>query len=295
MIIFSRIVYYLFIIPISLLPFRVLYIVADLLYFFLYKVTGYRTKVVRSNLQHAFPTKSSAEIIAIEKLFYHHLSDVVVEALKSFTISEKQILNRMVLENPELPNKYFAEGRSLILVGGHYNNWEWIATSLNQQIRHKATAIYTPLSNPFFDGKMRNTRGKFGLEMISTKGVSDFFNAQKDILTATVFGIDQSPRNPDRCHWMHFLNQDTGVLFGAEKYAKELNYPVLYCTIKKIKRGYYTYRFSLVTDQPQVEPQGKIIETATKLLERDIIAIPQYWLWTHKRWKHKRKNPQHAV
>ena len=295
MIIFSRIVYYLFIIPISLLPFRVLYIVADLLYFFLYKVTGYRTKVVRSNLQHAFPTKSSAEIIAIEKLFYHHLSDVVVEALKSFTISEKQILNRMVLENPELPNKYFAEGRSLILVGGHYNNWEWIATSLNQQIRHKATAIYTPLSNPFFDGKMRNTRGKFGLEMISTKGVSDFFNAQKDILTATVFGIDQSPRNPDRCHWMHFLNQDTGVLFGAEKYAKEFNYPVLYCTIKKIKRGYYTYRFSLVTDQPQVEPQGKIIETATKLLERDIIAIPQYWLWTHKRWKHKRKNPQHAV
>lgn len=295
MIIFNRIVYYIFIIPVSLLPFKALYFVADLLYLFLYKVAGYRRSVVRSNLEHSFPNKPLAEINAIEKLFYHHLCDVIVEALKSFTISEKQILKRMVLENPELPNKYYADGRSLILVGGHYNNWEWIATSLNQQIMHKATAIYTPLSNIFFDGKMRNTRGKFGLELISIKAVNEFFNAHKEILTATVFGIDQSPRNPDRCHWMQFLNQDTGVLFGAEKFAKEYNYPVLYCTIKKIKRGYYTYNFSLVTDQPQEEPPGKIIETATKLLERDINAIPQYWLWTHKRWKHKRKNPHQAV
>lgn len=292
---FSRIIYYLFIIPISFLPFRALYLVADLLYLVLYKAAGYRTRVVRSNLQNSFPDKPLVDIMVIEKQFYHHLCDVIVETFKSFSISEKQILKRMVLENPELLNKYFADGRSLILVGGHYNNWEWIATSLNQQIKHKAAALYTPLSNTFFERKMRSTRGKFGLEMVPVKATSEFFDLRKNELTATVFGIDQSPRNPDRCHWMHFLNQDTGVLFGAEKFSKEYNYPVLYCTIKKIKRGYYSYRFSQVTDQPQSEPQGEIIETATKLLERDIIAIPQYWLWTHKRWKHKRISPQQAI
>lgn len=288
MIVLNYALYYLFIIPVSLLPFSALYAVADFLFVVLYRVFGYRTEVVRKNLKNSFPEKSAAELKMIEVAFYHHLCDVIVETFKSFTISNKEIGKRMILQNPELADRYYAQGRSILLCGGHYNNWEWIATSLHQQIAHDAVALYTPLSNAFFEQKMRRTRGKFGLQMIPTKNVAAFFEENKDKLTATVFGIDQSPRHPDRCHWMTFLNQDTGVMFGVEKYAKELNYPVLFCRIEKVKRGYYSYRFSLITDQPRLEPNGMIIEAATLQLEQQIMDVPQYWLWTHKRWKHKR-------
>lgn len=289
MIVVNLIIYYLFIIPLSLLPFRVLYLISDFLYFVLYRLIGYRTAVVRQNLEHSFPEKSASEINVLEKEFYHHLCDVIVETFKSFTIGNKEILKRMVVENPELPDHYFSEGRSVLVGGGHYNNWEWIATSLDQQIKHKTCALYTPLSNKFFENKMLKTRGKFGLTMVSIKRTAAFFEESKNVPTATIFGIDQSPRNPDRCYWMHFLNQETGVLFGLEKYAKEYNYPVLFCAIDKIKRGYYSVRFSLVTDHPQETPHGWIIEDSTQRLEQQIITQPQYWLWSHKRWKHKRK------
>lgn len=288
MIILNYLLYYLFIIPVSLLPFRALYGVSDFLYIVLYRVFGYRTKVVRMNLKNSFPEKSQDELIKIESLFYHHLCDVIVETIKSFTISEHEILKRMVVLNPELPEKYFTEGRSILFAGGHYNNWEWIATSLHQQIKHTAVALYTPLSNTFFEQKMQKTRSRFGLRMVPTKNVAAFFEERKHQLTATLFGIDQSPRHPNRCYWTEFLNQHTGVMFGVEKYAKEMNYPVLFTSIDKVKRGYYTVQFSLLTDQPLTEPDGKIIESATRLLEKQIIALPQYWLWTHKRWKHKR-------
>src|SRR6188474_2358338 len=166
MIILNYLLYYLFIIPVSLLPFRVLYVVSDFLYLVLYKVFAYRTKVVQMNLRNSFPEKSAEELKKIEEQFYHHLCDVIVETFKSFTISSKEVLKRMVCLNPELPNHYFEQGRSVLLAGGHYNNWEWIATALNQQIKHTAAALYTPLSNKFFEKRMRRTRGKFGLKMI---------------------------------------------------------------------------------------------------------------------------------
>lgn len=288
MIVVNLIIYYIFIIPVSLLPFRVLYLVSDFLYLVLYRLIGYRTAVVRNNIEHSFPEKSASEIKTIESAFYHHLCDVIVETFKSFTIGEKEILKRMVVENPELPDHYFKQGRSVLFGGGHYNNWEWIAISLDQQIQHPTFALYTPLSNKFFEKKMHKTRGKFGLTMISIKQTAAFFEENKNRPTVTLFGIDQSPRNANRCHWMNFLNQDTAVLFGLEKYAKENNFPVLFCAINKIKRGYYTVRLSLITDQPLQTPHGWIIEDTTHRLEQQIIAHPQYWLWSHKRWKHRR-------
>ena len=288
MIFLNALLYYLVIIPISLAPFPILYVLSDLLYLILYRGLGFRTKVVRQNLLNAFPTKTEAEIKIIEKQFYRHLCDVIVEALKSFTISNKQIVKRMQVVNPELINKFFDEGRSVLLAGGHYNNWEWTATGLQQQIKHRAIAIYTPLSNPFFERKMQSTRGKFGLKMISVKRIKQFYLDHPEQLTATLFAIDQSPRNPGKSYWTTFLNQDTGVQFGIEKIAVELNNPVLFGSISKVKRGYYTLHFQVVTETPTTEPYGKIIETSTTLLEKQILDQPQYWLWTHRRWKHKR-------
>jgi KDO2-lipid IV(A) lauroyltransferase len=289
MIVLNLLLYYLFIIPISLLPFRALYLLSDFLHLILYRVFGYRTKVVRMNLRNSFPEKSETQLKAIEENFYHHLCDVIVETLKSFTISEKELRKRLVLVNPQLADHYYEKGQSILIAGGHFNNWEWIAVSLNLHIRHLGAGIYTPLTNAFFERKMRETRGKFGMQLIPTREVTHYFESTKDKRSATVFGIDQAPRKDSNCHWMTFLHQETGVAYGLEKYARSLDYPVLFFKTSKIKRGYYSYQLSMITDHPRQEPEGMIIETATRMLEKQIIDQPEYWLWTHKRWKHKRE------
>jgi Kdo2-lipid IVA lauroyltransferase/acyltransferase len=289
MIIFSYLLYYGFIIPISLLPFRVLYAFSDFLFLVLYRMVGYRRKVVQMNLKNSFPAKTADELQTIEKLFYKHFCDVIVETFKSFTISKEEILKRMILRNPELTDQYFAQGRSVLLGGGHFNNWEWFGVAIDMQVKHKSYALYAPLRNKFFDNKMRSTRGKYGLGMISVKETAQFFEEKKDELTLTVFGIDQSPRNSKKAHWMNFLHQDTGVMYGLEKYARDLDYPVVFGNIEKVKRGYYSFYFEPITEHPRQEPEHFIIEATTKRLEMEIFHEPQYWLWTHKRWKRKRE------
>ena len=190
--------------------------------------------------------------------------------------------------NPEVVDKYFNEGRSIILAGGHYNNWELFAVAIDDLVKHHCIAIYKPLNNKFFDEKMRETRGKYGLEMISTKAIKAIFEKRAGELNAVIFGADQSPGNPKSAYWMNFLNQDTGVLFGTEKYAREFNMPVLYGRILKLKRGHYTFEVIPVCDDPASMPYGAITEAHTRLLEKDIENEPAYWLWSHRRWKHKR-------
>src|SRR6187551_377081 len=286
MIILNYLVYYLFILPVSLLPYPLLYGVSNVLYYLLYYALGYRKKVVMKNIQNSFPEKTHAEHVAIAKRFYRHFCDLVLESLKVFTISEKEVRERMVVKNAELLNAYFDQGKSIILAGGHYNNWELFAVGIDAPIKHDTIAIYKPLSNLFFDAKMRETRGKYGLRMISTKIVKSVFEEDSDNLTATIFGIDQSPA-PLKCHWMKFLNQDTGVLFGTEKYAKEYNYPVIFGQLTKEKRGHYSLEFFKTFDEPAQTQHGEITEKITRMLEDQINDKPEFWLWTHKRWKHK--------
>lgn len=287
MLIVNSLLYYLIIIPVSYLPFPLLYGLSDFLFFLFYYVLGYRKKIVLGNIQRSFPEKSHQEHLKICKLFYRHFCDLILESLKTFSISEKQVLKRVTCKNPEVINKYYEKKQSVIVAGGHYNNWEIFAVAVNALIKHKAIGIYKPLSNLYFDKKMRDTRSKYGLYMISTKIVKQVFEQEANNLTATIFAIDQSPSNPKSAHWMKFLNQDTAVLFGTEKYAKEYNYPVVYGRINKEKRGYYSFEFFDVTDHPTATAHGEITEKITQLLEKDIRNIPQYWLWSHRRWKHK--------
>jgi KDO2-lipid IV(A) lauroyltransferase len=276
------------IIPISRLPFPLLYGLSSFVYLVLYKVIGYRKNVVLSNIQRSFPEKSPKDHQEICDKFYSHFCDLILESIKTFTISEKEVLKRVVCKNPELINKYFEEKRSVIIAGGHLSNWEIFAVAIDSLIKHKTIGIYKPLSNKYFDRKMRNTRSKYGLYMISTKIVKQVYEEEKNNLTATIFAIDQSPSNANNCHWMTFLNQDTGVLLGTERFAKEYDQPVLYGLIKKEKRGYYSFEFFETNDKPKETQPGEITEMVTRMLEKDIIAAPQYWLWSHKRWKHKR-------
>jgi KDO2-lipid IV(A) lauroyltransferase len=284
----SRVIYYSLIIPISLLPFPLLYGLSDFLFFLFYYVLGYRKKIVLGNIQRSFPEKTAREHKEIARKFYRHFCDLILESLKTFTISEKQVAKRVTCKNPEMINKYYNQGRSVIIAGGHYNNWEIFAVGVDQLIKHKAVGIYKPLSNKYFDDKIRKTRSKYGLYMISTKIVKRVFDEEKNNLIATIFAIDQSPSNSNNCYWMKFLNQDTGVLFGVEKYAREYDFAVVYGRINKEKRGHYSFEFFPACDNPKETGYGEITETVTKMLERDIQEIPEYWLWTHRRWKHRK-------
>ncbi len=286
--IFSALLYYLLIIPISLLPFPILYKLSDGIYILFYYVSGYRKKIVLQNIRNSFPDKSEKEHIEICKKFYKHFCDMVVESLKTFTISEKEARKRVVCNNPEVINKYYDQKRSVIIAGGHFNNPELFAVSIDMLIKHKVGGIYQPLTNKYFEAKMSSTRSKYGLTMVPTKKVKHFFDDNVKELIAPVFAFDQSPSNPKSAYWMKFLNQDSGMLFGTEKFAKEYNFPVLYLRMNKEKRGHYSLDFFDVTDSPKETAFGEITEKVTHLLEKDIQAIPQYWLWTHRRWKHKR-------
>ncbi|MDQ3047830.1 MAG: lysophospholipid acyltransferase family protein [Bacteroidota bacterium] len=245
-------------------------------------------KIVLGNIQRSFPEKTPEEQLEICKKFYRHFCDLILESLKTFTIPEKEVKKRVVCKNPVVINRYFDEGRSVIIAGGHYNNWEIFAVGVDSLIKHQTIGIYKPLSNKYFDEKMRSTRSKYGLKMIATKIVKQVLDKEASNRSATIFAIDQSPSNPNNSYWMKFLNQDTAVLFGTEKYAKEYDLPVLYGRINKEKRGHYSFEFFPITDHPKETAYGEITEKITTALEEDIIRIPQYWLWSHRRWKHKR-------
>jgi len=285
---FAPPLYYIFIYPITRLPFRAIYALSDALYYLIFYVVRYRRKVVFKNLENSFPEKSSAEINKIARAFYRHFCDLIVESFKMFAISEKELRKRLTFKAGDTLQNLHDQKRNIILGGGHYNNWEVFAVACQLGIPHKCLALYKPIQNSWFDKLMKQSRSRFGLNMWPIKKAKEMFEQEKNDLTLSIFAMDQSPSNANRCHWMKFLNQETGVSFGSEKYAKENNSAVVYGRIVKLKRGHYCFETELITENPNDESDGRILEILTKKLEVDIISQPQYWLWTHKRWKRKR-------
>lgn len=288
----NRIFYHGLIIPLSLLPFGVLYLFSDILAFLMYYVVGYRKKVIMENLKNSFPDKSEAERTLIAKKYYSHFCDLALESLKMFTISEKDAKERMVYLDTHIAQKYYDQGKSLIVAMAHYNNWEMVAVTVDQAIPQQAYAIYKPLTNAYWDKKMLTSREKYGLKMILNKRVKRDFEGMKNDLTATFFLIDQAPSYHSTPHWMTFLNQETGVLLGTERYSKDYDFPVVFLEVWKTKRGHYTCRFVDVFSDPRSTGEGEITEKVTRLLEAQIIEKPEFWLWSHKRWKRKRNEPK---
>ncbi|MDB9990080.1 lysophospholipid acyltransferase family protein [Flavobacteriales bacterium] len=281
----NNFLYHILIIPISNLNNFFLYLVSDVLYLIVGKLIKYRKPLITKNLKNSFPEKNENEIKNIQRYFYKHFLDLIVESLKGFTISKKEINRKIKLKNPDLVNEMAQKSQNIILIGGHYNNWEMSAQKMPLECEHELFAIYKPLSNKFFDKKMKDSREKFGLRMISMKETKNYFQKNNEKPRAIIFGSDQSPSSTKNAHWLNFLNQESGFLFGAEKYAKEFNWPVVYVSIQKIQRGTYEVSFQLITDKPKEEPNGKIIQDFANLLEIDINRNPPYWLWTHNRWK----------
>lgn len=285
----SAVVYYLVIKPLSYLPLRILYVVSDLLYLVIYKLVGYRTEVVKQNIRNSFPNLTKKEQKKIVSSFYRHFCDLMIESLKAFSISEEEIISRIKARNPELLNKFANEGRNIILVAGHYNNWELLATGLNPQIKHTLAGVYAPLTNPYFEKKFAESRTKFGLKLIKKREADDIIGKQEENPIAYAFVADQSPQfiRP-KTYWTTFLNQETAVMYGTEKYAVKFDMPVIFTAIEKISRGYYEIVFTLLEGNPREAAYCHITEQHTRSLEKQILKAPEYYLWTHKRWKHKK-------
>jgi KDO2-lipid IV(A) lauroyltransferase len=284
----SALLYYILLKPISLLPHRVLYGVSNFFFVVIYYLVGYRKKVVFKNLQNSFPEKSKAELKDIMKKFYKHFCDLVMESVKNFSISKASAERRMLTVDEEVMNRYAEKGQSVLLCGGHYANWEFWAVAGPLPLKHNVVALYKKLRNDYFDKKMQESRGKFGLRLVRTLDTGELFKNEHDKNIAVVFGFDQSPANPKKCVWVTFLGQETGALYGAEKYAKDYNLPIIYAEQNKLSRGHYQIRYELLTENPREFANGEITQLLHTRLEQDIRKAPEYWLWSHKRWKHKR-------
>lgn len=278
-----------FIYLLSLLPFPILYLVSDGLYVILYYVIGYRKEVVLQNLRNSFPDKSDGEIKRIRKDFYHYLCDLTLETFKTLTISKGDMLKHCSFqpETLKLFNKLAEEKKSIILVMGHWGNWEWAGNSCSLLFGHQLYVIYHPLSNKYFDGLIYRMRTRFGTKLIAMKDTyKEMANKRKE-LSATAFIADQTP-SPEGAFWTTFLNQDTPIFKGTEKIAQRMNYPVVFGRVKRIKRGYYEISAEILFENPAQTEPDMISKSHTKALERDILAQPEIWLWSHRRWKHKK-------
>jgi KDO2-lipid IV(A) lauroyltransferase len=274
----------------SRLPMKMLYVISDFFYVLIYYVLGYRKQVVLDNLNLAFPENSEIKNAAIRKKFFRHLMDLVVESIKAFTISEKEILKRYSFVNPELVNKYAAEGRSIAIVGAHQANWEW-SVSFPKVLNISLYGAYKELNNKYYEKAVKDSRSKFGVTGFKNakmiRGMQQHFSNQQQ--GAYILLSDQSPELHKTYSWKEFFNIKVPIHTGAEMLSKRFNLVVINYVAKKVKRGYYEAEFQLITDAPKDFDNYQISDLYTELTEKNIRAQPALYLWSHKRFKHRNK------
>jgi KDO2-lipid IV(A) lauroyltransferase len=283
--------FYIVALSLSRLPLSVLYLLSDLMSFVIHRIVRYRLKVVRTNLRNSFPDKPAEELRTIEKRFYLHFCDYCIELLKLMHISEEELGRRLKVENMELLDKPFSENKSIIMLMGHYGNWDWL-TTLHSKLYPGTVlaAVYRPLKNRYIDEYFIRIRQRFETLNISKystlRSCIRIKQSGKPHLIAMI--SDQSPSKNSLDYWTTFMHQDTAVLTGMERIARQLGFEVYYLDMKQIKRGYYTCTLSLVTDEAAGLPEYAVSEMFVRHLEQTIEHDPALYLWTHKRWKHKR-------
>ncbi|MBQ9288285.1 MAG: lysophospholipid acyltransferase family protein [Bacteroidaceae bacterium] len=275
----------------SLLPLKILYLFSDMLYVLVHHVIGYRKKIVRKNLTNSFPEKSLDEIKQIEKGFYHFFCDYIVETIKQFSISKEEMKRRMVISGvEEMKDRMEKENKTFCFIYlGHFCNWEWIA-SLPYWVPNDilCAQIYHPLYNKAFDKLFLRIRNKFGGECIPMKETLRRIIELRRAKQKTIIGFisDQAPKWNSIHHFVDFLNQETPVFIGTEKIAKQVDALVYYGDVRRVKRGFYTCEFKPMTEKPVKEiPDWELTDAYAHLLEEMISRHPNFWLWSHNRWK----------
>ena len=274
---------------ISILPFRIFYWLSDCIYVLVYYIVGYRKKTVRENLALALPHLSDKERLEIEKKSYQHLCDMFLEMVKTMTISSEEMNKRFKITNLEVIKEYEKKGKSIMLIASHYASWEWLIT-INQKISFLGVAVYKKLANKHFDKLVRDIRSKYNTELVPTsKTIPLIANNQKNNIQC-VYGLasDQSPKADRIFHWESFMGVEVPVHTGPEMLAKKYDMTVVFAKVKKVKRGYYELTIIPLSDNPKSIPDFGITHIYIKEVEKQILEAPEYYFWTHKRWKHRR-------
>ena len=276
----------------SKLPFRILYIISDVMYFLFFYIIKYRKKVVLNNLKLVYPDKKEKELIQIQKRFFRHFVDSLIEGIKAFTISEENIKKRYTYNNIEIINKLYEEGRSIILVSSHYANWEWVI-GLSLHTKMDFYGSYTKIQNKNFENLIKKSRSKYGMKCVKSseiiKGIVTNVKQQKQGLYLLI--SDQSPQVKKNQYWSDFLNVKVPIFTGAEMISKKFDFAVVNMNTSKIKRGYYESEFELITHTAKELAENAITDRYLRLTEEHIHKQPEFYLWSHKRFKHKDKAP----
>lgn len=274
-------------------PLRALYVLSDGIYYILYYLIGYRRKVVRQNLTCSFPEKSLDEIIRIEKKFYHYLCDYFMDEIKLLKMSPEELFKRMTYINKSEYLQKIDEYGGIVLLIPHYASFEWITgMGMIMPPDQIPVQVYKPLKNPYIDKLFLNLRSRFrGYNVAKHSTGRELIKLKRDNKKMAIGLItDQSPGPQDSRYWTTFLNQETAFMNGAERIARMLKFPVFYCELKRIKRGYCEVSFDLLTDKPQDLQEGSITELFARKVENTIRREPAYWFWSHKRWKLRKED-----
>ena len=276
----------------ALLPLKILYILSDFLFFPMFYIVRYRRKLVYQNMKDSFPEKSEKEIRRMEKAFYHHFCDYIVETIKLLHISDKETRKRVKFHNTEALQEIVDNGGSCLMLLGHYGNWEFVP-SVTLWMRKGSVIfaqIYRPLKNKWFDRFFLKLRGRYHSECIAKQDTLRSILRYKSSGRPSITGFmaDQTPSPANIHHWVNFLNHDTPVFTGVEKIAHKVGFSVFYFDVEKIKSGYYSVTIREISKNPKETEEFEITNKYMEMMETTILRAPEYWLWTHNRWKHKR-------
>jgi len=274
---------------ISILPFRWLYAFSDFVYLIVYRLIGYRKKTVRTNLNMTLPHLSEKERRLVEKKFYHHMCDMFLEMIKTMSISQKEMEKRFAFTNLEVYKDLEKKGKSIAIITAHYATYEWII-SINKYIDFEGYAIYKKIRNPHFDKLVKNIRSRFKAFLIDTKETPATIerNRREKRLSVYGFASDQSPKADKAHHWQKFMGITVPVHTGAEMLSKKYDMNVILLQVEKIKRGHYEATFERIFENVNSIPNYQITDYFLQKLEEQILNKPEFYLWTHKRWKHKK-------
>lgn len=276
----------------SITPFWLLYLRSDVYFLLVYHVARYRRKVVRQNLLRSFPEKDLKEIKAIEKRFYHNFCDQVVEMFKLFHMSVDEAERRIQVTNPEVVTELYAKRKSLFFAFPHSGNWEWFGKRMQTLSGHHPMAIYKKVKNPDFDRFILDLRTSLPVEMIESDAALRTLARRNGTLDAVLILADQTSYGLESDYWNTFLHQETCWFTGLERMSKFLDYAIVFVSMKRQGRGRYELTFDMITDNPKATGKGEIMEQYSQRIERFIQAQPDNWLWSHRRWKHRRnQNP----
>ncbi len=279
--------------PLSALPSSLLFGLSGFVKFILQDVLKYRKKVIESNIERALPQLSSLERKKIAQDFYSHLSQLFIESLKCFNISKKELLDRMLIVNPEVLLPFYEKNQSVILVTGHYANWELGVIIGPTFISQKSIGFYKRIQNPLIDKAVYESRERHGMQLKSLKETASAFHQteiEKNEATAYFMVADQSPTNLDQAVWTDFMGIDTACIHGPEKYARKYKLPVFYIHLERLSKGHYQCALDEICPDPDQLEEGEITKKFMAKLEANIMENPANWLWSHRRWKHQR-NP----